>query len=80
MTLKGNYTHKIENSQVSNKKKSYGKCPTILYTKVSDKVAYANSADPDQTVLIKVYTVCHSIKYFKKQNHKMQNLNQKGME
>ena len=28
---------------------SYGKCPKILYTKMSDKMAYANSADPDQT-------------------------------
>ena len=27
----------------------YSKCPKILYTKVSDKMAYANSADPDQT-------------------------------
>ena len=27
----------------------YGKCPKILYIKVSDRVAYANSADPDQT-------------------------------
>ena len=26
----------------------YGKCPKISYTKVSDKMAYANSADPDQ--------------------------------
>ena len=26
----------------------YGKCPTVLYTKVSDKMAYANSVDPDQ--------------------------------
>ena len=25
-----------------------GKCPKILYTKVSDKMAYTNSADPDQ--------------------------------
>ena len=25
------------------------KCPKILYTKVSHKMAYANSADPDQT-------------------------------
>ena len=25
----------------------YGKCPKISYTKVSDKMAYANSADPD---------------------------------
>ena len=28
---------------------TYGKCPKISYTKVSDKMAYANSADPDQT-------------------------------
>ena len=28
---------------------NYGKCPKILYTKVSDKIAYANSVDPDQT-------------------------------
>ena len=27
----------------------YGKCPKISYTKMSDKMAYANSADPDQT-------------------------------
>ena len=27
----------------------YGKCPRILYTKVSDKTAYVNSVDPDQT-------------------------------
>ena len=27
----------------------YGKCPKISNTKVSDKVIYANSADPDQT-------------------------------
>ena len=26
----------------------YGKCPKILKTKVSDKISYANSADPDQ--------------------------------
>ena len=26
-----------------------GKCPKILNTKVSDKMANANSADPDQT-------------------------------
>ena len=25
------------------------KCPKISYTLVSDKIAYANSADPDQT-------------------------------
>ena len=27
----------------------YGRCPKISYTKVSDKMAYANSANPDQT-------------------------------
>ena len=52
----------------------YGKCLKIPYTKVSDKMEYANSADPDQTApeggLIRVYTVCHSTKHFKKQLHK----------
>ena len=27
----------------------YGKCPKILYIKSSDKMAHANSVDPDQT-------------------------------
>ena len=27
----------------------YSKCPKISYTKVSDKMTYANSVDPDQT-------------------------------
>ena len=27
----------------------YGKCPKISYQKVSDNMAYANSADQDQT-------------------------------
>ena len=27
----------------------YGKCPKISFTNLSDKMAYANSADPDQT-------------------------------
>ena len=27
----------------------YGKCPKISYPKVSDKMVYANSADPHQT-------------------------------
>ena len=30
--------------------------------------------------LIKVYTVCHFTKYFKKELHKKQNLGQKGIE
>ena len=29
--------------------KDYSKYPKISYTKVSDKMSYANSADPDQT-------------------------------
>ena len=29
--------------------------------KFSDRYAWANSADPDQTALIRVYTVCHSV-------------------
>ena len=29
--------------------KMYGKCPKYLNTKISKKMAYANSADPDQT-------------------------------
>ena len=49
----------------------YSKCLVRLYTKVSDKVAYANGANPDQTApeqnLIRVYTVCLSTNYFKKQ-------------
>ena len=27
----------------------YSKCPKISYTKMADKMAHANSADPDQT-------------------------------
>ena len=42
----------------------YGICSKILYTKMSDKMAYGNSADPDQTA-----PVCHSTKYFKKKLH-----------
>ena len=49
----------------------YGKWPKILYPKVSYKMAYANSADPDQTAPGAVWsgssTVWHSTKCFKKQ-------------
>ena len=31
----------------------YGKCPKISYTNVSDKMAYANSADLDKIFLLK---------------------------
>ena len=48
---------------------TYGKCPKILYTKVSDKVAYAKSALD--------HSVCHSSKYLKKQLHKKQNSGKK---
>ena len=52
-------------------KYEHGKCPKISYTEVSDKMAYAN---PDQTApwssLIRVYTVCHTNKNFKKQLRK----------
>ena len=27
----------------------YSKCPKIVHNKVSDKMAYANNEDPDQT-------------------------------
>ena len=52
-------------------KHKYGKCPKILYAEVSDKLAFADSADPDQTAprssLIRAYTVCLSIVYLRKQ-------------
>ena len=44
---------------------SYSKCPKILHTKMSDKIAYVNSVDLDQT------------KYFKKLLHKKQKLGQR---
>ena len=53
----------------------------LSYTKLSDKMSYANIADSDQTAsegsLVRVYTVCHSTKYFKKQLHKKQDLGKK---
>ena len=48
--------------------------------KVSNKMAYSNSAAPDETApssLIMSYSVCHSTKCFKKQQHKKQNLSKK---
>ena len=38
-------------------------CPKILYTKISDKMEYANSADQDQTL-----HCCHFTKYSNKNN------------
>ena len=40
----------------------YDKCPQISYTNLSDKMAYANSGDPEQSD--GVSTVCLSTKYF----------------
>ena len=43
-------TRRTENfSMISLRGTGLGKCPKILTTNVSDKMAYANSADPDQT-------------------------------
>ena len=39
---------------------NYVKYPKILYTKISDTIAYANIVDPDQTSLVRVYIVYHS--------------------
>ena len=49
----------------------------FLTPKFSDKMPYTNSADLDQ---IRVFTVCHSTKHFKRQMHKKQNLRHKSME
>ena len=41
-----------EKLMIEQKEKNYyGKCPKILYIKVSDKLAYANSTAPDQLLL-----------------------------
>ena len=64
----------------------YGKCPKSLHTKVADKMAYANNADPGQTAplghvkVTAVCTVCPSTKYSKTQLHKKQNFGQNCME
>ena len=62
----------------------YSKCPKILYTKTSDKMAQANSADPDQTAPEEKpdqsLNCLHSTKYFKKQLNKTQSLDQKSMD
>ena len=50
----------------------YSKCPKISYTNISDKMVYANSADPDQTAPEEVHIICHSTKYLVKQMHKKQ--------
>ena len=42
-------TQNICFSKETKRKYQYSKCPKISYTKVSNKMEYANSADPDQT-------------------------------
>ena len=50
---------------------------------MSDKIAYANSVDPDQTApegAVWSGSTLFSTKYFKKRLHKKQKLGQKRME
>ena len=51
--LKGSWKRKDKKrkrpEEIQKYKCSYAECPKIFYTLVSDKIAYANSADPDQT-------------------------------
>ena len=42
------------------------------FPKFSDRQVWANSADPDQTALIRVYTVCHSVCIIWTQSHIVQ--------
>ena len=60
-------------------KYGYGYCSKMSYTKLANKMAYTNSADPAQTrsSLIRVFTVCLSTEYLKKKLHKKQNLGKK---
>ena len=62
----------------------YGKCHKLLNTIVSDKMTYAKCRPRSdcswRSSLIRVYTVCYSTKYFKKQLHKKHNLGQNSME
>ena len=62
---------------------NYGKYPKILYNKSSDKMAYANSVDPDQSALSvwSGYTLfAIPLSILKKELHKKQTLSQKGIE
>ena len=43
------YVPQISHCSVYYKICCHYKCPKLLYTKVTDKMAYVNSADPDQT-------------------------------
>ena len=48
--------------------KDYGECLKISYTKVSDKMEYANSVDPNQTAP-SGSTLYVILLFFKKQLH-----------
>ena len=63
---------------VQKQQSFYGKCPKILYTKSSDKMAYANSVDPDQTA--PSGSILFEIQPKRQELHKKQNLRLKGME
>ena len=39
----------VERGNKDTAEQRYSKCPKILYTKVPNKMIYANSADPDLT-------------------------------
>ena len=43
------FSRKSKKNHLLNLPIAYGKCPKNSNTKVSDKMIYANSADPDQT-------------------------------
>ena len=43
------YLQNYMNMYILKPASHYGKCPKISYTKLFDKMAYANSEDPDQT-------------------------------
>ena len=68
-----------------NAKTRYGKCPKILYTKASDRMAYANGVDLDQTAPEEAVwsgprLFATLLGNFRKQLHKKQNLGKKATE
>ena len=59
----------------------YGKCPKILYTEVSDKKVYANSADPDQTAPQGLHCLPFYLVhvYFRKTHHRKAKIQAKNV-
>ena len=47
--MKTNIKEWTGNTLKSEEKVQYAKCSKISYSKVANKMAYTNSADPDQT-------------------------------